>query len=88
MSMVSISISDDLLAAAERAVAAGRFATVSEYVAALISADQSWDEQPDAQVESLLAARARSGAVIEATDETFDRIRDRLEAEIAKRHKP
>jgi Arc/MetJ-type ribon-helix-helix transcriptional regulator len=86
MSILSITVPDEVRDAAERAVETGRFATVSEYVAALILADQSCGES--AEVESFLVARARSSPSVEATGQTFDRIRERLEDEIAKRHRP
>jgi Arc/MetJ-type ribon-helix-helix transcriptional regulator len=42
MSTLSINVPDEIREAAEQVVAAGRFATVSEYIATLIRQDQVW----------------------------------------------
>jgi Arc/MetJ-type ribon-helix-helix transcriptional regulator len=86
MSTLSITIPDDVCAAAERAVATGRFATVSEYVAMLILYDQG--VMDDVATEALLLRRMEAGPPAEATDATFDRIRQRLDAEAARRRTP
>lgn len=80
MSGLSIEIPEDVRVAAEEAVASGRFATVSEYVAALIRADQRRSE-----LEAHLRRRIESGPAVEMGDEDFNRIRERLEGEIARR---
>jgi Arc/MetJ-type ribon-helix-helix transcriptional regulator len=70
MSQLRISLSDELRGAAERAVASGRFASVDDYVSALIRQDQD--------VEAELVRRVRSGprTVMGAGD--FEVIRARL----------
>jgi antitoxin ParD1/3/4 len=83
MSTLSITVPDDLRAAAEEAVASGRFATVSEYIAALIRQDQQRTQDKD--VEALLLQRLQSGPAREMNDATFDAIRSRLDGEVARR---
>jgi Arc/MetJ-type ribon-helix-helix transcriptional regulator len=77
MSQLSISLSDDLRAAAERAVASGRFASVDEYISALIRQDQA--------VEMELVRRVQSGPAKVMGAGDFDAIRGRLGAEVARR---
>ena len=77
MSPLSISLPDDLHAAARRAVASGRFASVDEYISSLIRQDQA--------VESELVRRVESGPAMPMGGEDFDAIRRRLDAEVARR---
>jgi len=83
MTTLSITVPDELRAAAEQAVASGRFATVSEYVAALIRQDQ--ERHRDDAVEAHLVQRLNAGPGEELTDASFDRVRQRLDAELARR---
>jgi Arc/MetJ-type ribon-helix-helix transcriptional regulator len=50
MSPLQIQLPEDLRAAAERAVSSGRFATVDEYIAALIRADRERDLEIEAEL--------------------------------------
>jgi Arc/MetJ-type ribon-helix-helix transcriptional regulator len=77
MSQLQISLSDDLRAAAERAVASGCFASVDDYISALIRQDQG--------VEAELVRRVRSGPATPMGAGDFEAIRGRLDAEIARR---
>jgi Arc/MetJ-type ribon-helix-helix transcriptional regulator len=77
MSQLSISLPDDLRAAAERAVASGRFASVDEYISALIRQDQA--------VELELVRRVQAGPATPMGAGDFDAIRRRLGAEVARR---
>lgn len=81
MSTLSINVPDDVREAAEQVVAAGRFATVGEYVAALIRQDQ-------ASLERHLIGRIDGGPSREMTDGDFDRIRSRLDDEVRRRRTP
>ena len=77
MSQLQISLSDELRAAADRAVASGRFASVDDYISALIRQDQD--------VEAELVRRVHSGPAAVMGTGDFDAIRRRLDAEIARR---
>jgi len=83
MSTLSINLPDDIAAAAAKAVASGRFADVGEYIATLIREDQVTSQDP--ATEALLLKRLQGAPAAEMTDGNFDRIRDRLEAEIVRR---
>jgi putative addiction module CopG family antidote len=83
MTTLSITVPDELRAAAEQAVASGRFATVSEYVATLIRQDQ--ERNRDEDVEARLLQRLNAGPAEQLTDACFDRVRQRLDAEVAQR---
>jgi Arc/MetJ-type ribon-helix-helix transcriptional regulator len=82
MVAMSITIPEDLRAAAEQAVASGRLATVSEYVATLIRQDQQREDQV---TQDRLLQRIKVGPASDLTDAHFDRIRERLNAEVARR---
>jgi Arc/MetJ-type ribon-helix-helix transcriptional regulator len=82
MQTLSITIPEELRAAAETAVASGRFATVSEYIATLIRQDQ---QREDERTESFLLQRTQAGPAIDLTDAHFDRVRAQLDAEVARR---
>jgi Arc/MetJ-type ribon-helix-helix transcriptional regulator len=86
MTTVNLSLPEDIGALAEEQVAAGRFASLSEYVASLIRDDRQRLEQLAA--EAKLRQRIDSGPSVEMTDDHFDRIRERLEAEITRRRSP
>jgi antitoxin ParD1/3/4 len=85
MSTLSVNIPEDLRTAAEQAVASGRFATVSEYIANLIRQDQQ--RVQDTATEAHLLNRVRAGDATDLTDEDFNRIRRRLD-EVVKRRTP
>jgi antitoxin ParD1/3/4 len=82
MQTLSITVPDDLRTAAEQAVASGRFTTVSEYIANLIRQDQQRDDE---FTEARLLQRVHAGPAADLTDAHFDRIRERLDAEVARR---
>ena len=82
MATLSISLPDELRAAAETAVVSGRFATISEYVATLIRRDQLREGH---NTQSFLRHRTQAGPAADLSDTHFDRIRARLDLEIAKR---
>ena len=77
MSQLQISLSDDLRAAADRAVASGWFASVDDYISTLIRQDQ------DVEAELVRRVHSGPGTVMGAAD--FDAIRRRLDAEVARR---
>lgn len=81
MSTLSITLADDLRAAAERAVAAGEFASIDQYIAALIRQDQ----ERARRIEAHLIERVETGPSQEMTAADFDAIRRRLDAEVARR---
>jgi putative addiction module CopG family antidote len=81
MSTLNITLSPDLRTAAERAVASGAFASIDDYIAALIRQDQARARA----IESHLVERVESGPAVEMTAADFDAIRRRLDAEVAKR---
>lgn len=85
MQTLSITVSDELRDAAEQAVASGRFRTVSEYIATLIRQDQ---QREDELIEAHLLQRVQAGPATGLTDAHFDRIRQRLDAEVARRRQP
>ncbi|MDB5323418.1 MAG: parD4 [Phycisphaerales bacterium] len=85
MKILSITIPEELRAAADQAVASGRFATVSEYIATLIRQDQ---QPEDERTQSLLLQRMQAGPATDLTDAHFDRVRMRIDAEVAKRRLP
>jgi len=86
MTTVNISLPEDVGALADEQIAAGRFASLSEYVASLIRDDRQRLEHLAA--EAKLRQRIESGPSVEMTDDHFDRIRERLEAGIARRRSP
>jgi Arc/MetJ-type ribon-helix-helix transcriptional regulator len=86
MSTLSINVPDEIREAAEQVVAAGRFATVSEYIATLIRQDQVWIERQS--LESHLVGRVDAGPSREMTDADFDDIRARLDDEVRRRRTP
>lgn len=81
---LDISLPDDVKALADQQVSAGRYPSLSAYLADLIRRDQQGAED-DARRESLLLQRIRSGPSQEMTDDDFARIRDRLEDQISRR---
>jgi antitoxin ParD1/3/4 len=86
MTTLNISLPDDVRALADEQVASGRYASHSDYVASLIRQDRQRMEQQ--RTEALLRQRLQSGPSREMTDADFDRIRQRLEADIAHRQAP
>ena len=86
MTTVNISLPEDVGALADEQIAAGRFASLSEYVASLIRDDRQRLEQPAA--ESKVRQRMHAGPSVEMTDDHFDCIRERLEAEISRWRSP
>ncbi|HYE19551.1 MAG TPA: hypothetical protein VEA69_13955 [Tepidisphaeraceae bacterium] len=80
MSTLEITLPDDLKRRAEEQAAAGRYATVSEYVAALIASDPL-----GGALEAHLVSRVKSGPPTPMTDSDFGTIRSRLEGAIAGR---
>lgn len=81
MSTLEITLPDELKAVAERRIAAGRFSNLSEYVSSLIQRDRAETED----LERLLRQRLNAGPATPMTDADFDRIRERVEVEIARR---
>lgn len=79
---VSIALPDDLKDAVDEAVAQGQFPSRSEYLANLIRRDR---DRIHEEHEAVLRQRLESTPVTEMTDADFDRIRQRLEGEIARR---
>jgi antitoxin ParD1/3/4 len=77
MSTLEIILPDELKSLAEKQVAAGRYASVSDYVTNLIRQDQERVEQD--RVEPLLGDRLQAGPSKPMTDEDFDAIRKRLD---------
>jgi antitoxin ParD1/3/4 len=86
MTTLNISLPDDVRALADEQVASGRFASHSDYVASLILQDRQRIDQE--RTQEVLRQRLQSGPSREMTDEDFDRIRQRLEADIAQRQAP
>src|SRR5438552_15552711 len=77
MSTLHITLPDDLKSLAEKQVAQGRYANLSEYVTSLIRQDQDRAERD--RLESLLQQRIDSGPSTPMTDADFDAIRRRLD---------
>jgi len=86
MPTLNISLPDDVSALADEQVASGRYASHSDYVASLILQDLQRLEQERAQ--AVLRQRLQSGPSRQMADADFDRIRQRLETEIAQRRTP
>jgi antitoxin ParD1/3/4 len=80
---LQIVLPDDVKSVAEREVAAGRYASLSEYVAELIRRDQQ-RTQGD-QLTSLLRDRLAAGPSVPMTSADFDAIRQRLDERAAQR---
>jgi Arc/MetJ-type ribon-helix-helix transcriptional regulator len=79
---LQIDLPDDVRRLADEQIASGRFASLSEYLATLIREDQN---RFDERVRDVLRARLQSGPGTEMADAAFDAIRNRLDAEIARR---
>ena len=86
MTTLNISLTDEAKALADEQVASGRYASHSDYVASLIFRDRQRIEQE--RTEAKIRQRLQSGPSREMTDADFDRIRQRLEADIAQRRSP
>lgn len=83
MSLLQIHLPEDAKQLADEQIARGRFNNISDYIAALIRRDHQ--ELEDEAVEDVLKERLRSGPSTEMTDEDFNAIRSRLDAESARR---
>jgi Arc/MetJ-type ribon-helix-helix transcriptional regulator len=79
MNTLQIRLPDELRAIADEQLASGRFRTIDDYVAALIRQDEE-----RRRIEAKLKERMSEPAT-EMTDADFDRIRERVRAEIATR---
>ena len=87
MTTLNISLPDNLRAAANERVARGEYPSLSEYLADLIRRDVELERLEQERIEAILLERL-DGPSQEVTDADFDRIRQRLEAEIASRKQP
>jgi antitoxin ParD1/3/4 len=75
--MLNITLPDQVLAFVEEQTKVAGFSTTSEYVCHLILREQERVSQQE-QIESLLLNGLESGDPVEATDNWWDRKRDRL----------
>jgi putative addiction module CopG family antidote len=82
MTTLQIRLPSELQAAAQRAVASGRYGSVEEYISTLIREDQ----ERARRLEAELVRRIETGPATEMTSAHFDDIRRRLDAEIQRRN--
>lgn len=78
MAVLQISLADDLKSKVEARAAESGFASVDQYLEALLRADLDGDELDDSDLEQLLLERLDSGPAIEFTPDFAARFRNEI----------